>query len=146
MVLIENQSQAADQVSVSNSINSLRFLAKTDWRDFVESMSIVEQTLRRDVNGVYAKMDFHTRDHYRHTVENIANNSGLSESDVARTVIDLARKSFEENNEDQRRAHVGYYLLEAGLDQTEDAVRVQLRLRTLYTRPALEHSSPDHRL
>lgn len=126
MVLIENQSQAADQVSVSNSINSLRFLAKTDWRDFVESMSIVEQTLRRDVNAVYAKMDFYTRDHYRHTVENIANNSGLSESDVARIAIDLARRSAEENTEDIRKAHVGYYLLEDGLTQTEHAARVQL--------------------
>jgi len=126
MVLIENQNQAADQVSVSNSINSLRFLAKTDWRDFVENMSVVEQTLKGDVHGVYANMDFYTRDHYRHTVEEIANNSGLAESDVARIAIDLARKSYEENSEDQRKAHVGYYLLEAGLIQTENTARVKL--------------------
>ena len=36
-----NQQQAADQVSISNSIGSLRFLGALDWREFVESMSYV---------------------------------------------------------------------------------------------------------
>ncbi|UUZ56653.1 hypothetical protein LP419_17105 [Massilia sp. H-1] len=40
--------QAADQVSISNSIGSLRFLGTMDWQEFVESMSMVEQTLRQD--------------------------------------------------------------------------------------------------
>ena len=44
----ENQQQAADQVSISNSIGSLRFLGAMDWREFVETMSVVEQTLRED--------------------------------------------------------------------------------------------------
>ena len=41
LVQSENQQQAADQVSMSNSINSLRFLDAMDWRDFVETMSVV---------------------------------------------------------------------------------------------------------
>lgn len=128
MVLIENQNQAADQVSVSNSINSLRFLAKTDWRVFVEDMSIVEQTLRKDINNVYAGMDFHTRDLYRHEVERIAAYSGLSESETAQIAITLARKSFSENNTDLRKAHVGYYLVEAGIEQTERFAGTRLPL------------------
>jgi len=32
----ENQQQAADQVSISNSIGSLRFLGAMDWPEFVE--------------------------------------------------------------------------------------------------------------
>ena len=43
----ENQQQAADQVSMSNSIGSLRFLGAMDWREFVETMSAVEQILLR---------------------------------------------------------------------------------------------------
>src|ERR1044071_6709325 len=81
MVLAENQQQAADQLSVSNSINSLRFLAKTDWREFVETISSVEQVLRED--PVYPTMDFHTRDNYRHQVEKIAKKCNLSEQAVA---------------------------------------------------------------
>src|SRR5512140_2357985 len=56
LVQAENQQQAADQVSMSNSIGSLRFLSAMDWREFVESMSVVDQTLRTDPGGVYGKM------------------------------------------------------------------------------------------
>ena len=54
----DNQTQAADQVSIGNSIGSLRFLSAMDWRKFVETMSIVEQTLRTDPAGVYAANGF----------------------------------------------------------------------------------------
>ena len=75
LVQSENQQQAADQVSMSNSIGSLRFLGAMDWREFVETMSVVEQTLREDPGGVYGRMDFATRDRYRHVVEKIAKSS-----------------------------------------------------------------------
>ncbi|MCS5516982.1 hypothetical protein NWF32_24885 [Pseudomonas qingdaonensis] len=42
-VQLDAQQQAADQVSVSNSIASLRLLATSDWREFVEHMSHVER-------------------------------------------------------------------------------------------------------
>ena len=60
-----NQQQAADQVSISNSIGSLRFLGAADWRKFVESMSVVEKTLCSDPVAAYSGMDFATRDQYR---------------------------------------------------------------------------------
>ncbi len=126
MVLTENQNQAANQVSMSNSINSLRFLAKTDWRDFVESMSTVELVLRGDVNNVYANMDFHTRDLYRHKIEILARNSSLSETEVAQAAIDLAKESYLKNESDKKRSHVGYYLRDEGIEQTEKAAKVQL--------------------
>ena len=110
MVLAENQKQAADQLSMSNSINSLRLLAKMDWREFVESMSIVEQILREDLNGMYSLMDFYTRDNYRHAVEKISKKSNLSEYEVARAAINMARKSAINEKNDKRKAHVGYYL------------------------------------
>jgi hypothetical protein len=72
----DNQTQAADQVSIGNSIGSLRFLSAMDWRKFVETMSIVEQVLRTDPAGVYAAMDFVTRDRYRHCVEALSRQSG----------------------------------------------------------------------
>ena len=92
MVQSENQKQAADQVSMSNSIGSLRYLSALDWRKFVETMSVVEQTLREDAGGVYGRMEFATRDRYRHVVEKIAKYSGRLERDVARKAIDLAQE------------------------------------------------------
>ena len=51
LVRSETQQQAADQVSISNTIGSLRHLGAMDWRVFVESMSLVEQALREDPDG-----------------------------------------------------------------------------------------------
>ena len=58
LVQAESQQQAADQVSIGNSIGSLRFLGAMDWREFVETMSVVEQVLREDPAGVYAAHGF----------------------------------------------------------------------------------------
>jgi hypothetical protein len=60
LVRAEGQAQAADQVSIGNSINSLRFLNSNDWRQFVGEHSLVEQTLAGDPSGIYAEMDFAT--------------------------------------------------------------------------------------
>ncbi|MEO6490701.1 MAG: glucoamylase family protein [Ferruginibacter sp.] len=109
----DNQNQAATQVSISNSITSLRFVNTTNWRDFVEDISVVEATLRRDINGIYAKMDFNTRDHYRHAVEKIARYSNLSEQAVAELAIHKAKESHDKDP-DQKRSHVGYYLTGIG--------------------------------
>jgi cyclic beta-1,2-glucan synthetase len=126
MVLAENQKQAADQLSVSNSIGSLRFLAKMNWREFVESISVVEQTLRLDPHGTYAKMDFYTRDDYRHQVERIAKQSELSEKEVAELAIGLAQQNVDQPDDDGRQAHVGYFLIGKGVEKTEELARVAL--------------------
>ena len=124
LVNIEIQTQAVNQVSVSNSIGSLRLLSTLDWRDFVENHSIVEQTLRTDHNGTYEKMDFPTRDNYRHVVENISKRSKLSENDVAKIAIRLAAEYVQKNQQDDRKGHVGYYLIGKGLYETKDAAGI----------------------
>jgi cyclic beta-1,2-glucan glucanotransferase len=127
LVQAEFQKQAADQVSMSNSINSLRFLGTSDWRDFVESTSIVEQTLRLDIEDTYSHMDFTTRDHYRHVVEKIARYSELSEQEVASLAIRLAKEAAAQNGTAHRTAHVGYFLIGNGLRQTEKEARMRLK-------------------
>jgi hypothetical protein len=81
LVQAESQQQAADQVSISNSIGSLRFLGAMDWREFVETMSVVEQVLGEDPGGAYGRMDFATRDRYRHVVEKVARRRSGKTSD-----------------------------------------------------------------
>jgi len=125
LVRSENQQQATDQVSVSNSIGSLRFLGAMDWREFVETMSVVEQALGEDPGGVYAQMDFATRDHYRHMVEKLAKSSRLSENEVARLAIQLAREAAAGSGRNDRAAHVGFYLIDRGLPQLEQAAAVR---------------------
>ncbi|MBF0234719.1 MAG: cyclic beta 1-2 glucan synthetase, partial [Desulfamplus sp.] len=125
LVQSENQKQAADQLSISNSIVSLRFLNNMDWREFVEEMSVVEQTLREDPAGVYDKMDFTTRDKYRHVVEDIAKKSRLSEMDVASEAIGLSRQSKAAGNSDNRTTHVGFYLIDKGIAKLKKSANVK---------------------
>ena len=125
LVQSENQQQAADQVSISNSIGSLRLLAATDWHAFVETMSLAERSLREDPGGVYGRMDFATRDHYRHVLERIARRSEHTEEQVARCCVQLAREAAARDGGDDRAAHVGYYLVSGGLPQLEARVRMR---------------------
>ncbi len=124
LIQLDNRNQAAIQVSISNNINSFRFLSTTNWKDFVEDTSIVEETLRRDINGIYGKMDFYTRDYYRHAVEKIALQSKLSEQAVAEMVINCAKDNSIVSN-DPRLSHVGYYLTGKGYITTAKAAKTR---------------------
>ncbi len=117
LVQLDSQNQAADQVSVSHSITSLRFLSAMDWKEFVESLSLVETTLLADPADVYSLMDFATRDRYRHSVEFLARHSQLSEAEVAQRAVQLAGESARQNGALDRTAHVGFHLIDKGQAQ-----------------------------
>lgn len=116
-------SAAANQISIANSIGSLRFIGSMNWRDYVEALSFVERALRDDPAGVYAIQDFSTRDRYRHVVEAIASHADLTEQAVAQTAIRLASQAADLAGSLQDRvAHVGYYLVGNGRRLLEQAV------------------------
>jgi cellobiose phosphorylase len=119
LVQAETQVQAADQVSISNSIGSLRFLGSMDWREFVEQQSVVERVLLEDPSGIYGRMDFSTRDEYRHVVEKMAKKTTLSEGDVARTALRLSVEAAAARTAQDRTAHVGFYLIDDGVQSLE---------------------------
>ncbi|MEO8703031.1 MAG: glycosyltransferase family 2 protein, partial [Kofleriaceae bacterium] len=112
-----SQSQASDQISVGNSITSLRTLDAIDWRAFVEELAVVETVLRGDPAKVYATMEFATRDRYRHVVERLAKRGKLSEREVAVKAIELAAAQ-----PPGREHHVGYFLIDRGRSVLELAV------------------------
>ena len=114
LVQIEGQQQASDQVSVSNTINSLRTLGAIDWREFVDEMSVVEKVLIEDPYGAYTDMNFATRDRYRHVIEGVSKRTGLEEEDVARKAVALAREKANELPYRDRKTHVGYFLTDKG--------------------------------
>ena len=129
----------ADQSTIANGIGSLRLLARLDWRDVFEGASLVDEALRSDPSGVYGRMDFGTRDRYRHVIEEIARRSHASEIDAARAVIEMAG-----GPPGATPGHVGYYLIGAGRPSLEDrmgyrpTVRQHLRV-SVFRRPALAY-------
>ena len=134
LIQIESQNQAADQVSVSHSIASLRFLSAMDWKEFVETLSLVEETLRSDPADVYNDMNFQTRDRYRHSVEIFARYSQLTETEVAQRAIRLAADSARQKGHQDRTAHVGFYLIDKGRLVLERMVHVRWPWRTAIER------------
>lgn len=160
LMQIEGQQKAADQVSLGTSIGSLRFLAAMDWRTFVESLSLVEQTFRgyspgefsqcgiraydqrrsiqakREDADVYSEMNFATRDRYRHVVESIAKHSPLAQWEIAAEAVRLASQVADLKGVRDRSAHVGYFLIDRGLPLLEAAVQARVPLATKLRRSA----------
>ncbi|MFN2635460.1 MAG: GH36-type glycosyl hydrolase domain-containing protein [Gemmatimonadaceae bacterium] len=114
-----NRRVALTQVTVANSITSLRTISRLDWKDFVEAQSATEKLLRQDPSGHYASMTFGTRDHYRHVVEHIAKRVKRPEEEVAGEAVALAKRI---DPSDIRHSHVGYYLVERGRRVLEEKI------------------------
>ncbi|MBQ1782079.1 MAG: cyclic beta 1-2 glucan synthetase [Gammaproteobacteria bacterium] len=113
---------AANQISIANSIGSLRFIGAMDWKHYVESLSVVEQILATDPSAMHGRQDFASRDRYRHVIEDVARGSRCGELAVARQAIELARQAATQQGQADRRAHIGYYLIDEGRAQLEQAV------------------------
>ena len=105
----EHRVQAAEQLSLANAITSLRQMLQLDWRSIFESVSRVDGLLWLDPTGIYSRMDFDTRDRYRHAIERISRRSKISEVEVATHALNLAEAAT-----DSLRQHVGYYLIDDG--------------------------------
>ena len=127
----ENQAQAADLVTTSNSISGLRAMHAIDWAGFVEAVSTVEAILRRDPAGVYPQMDFRSRNRYRTQVERVARYSRKSEREVSEAVVELAAER-RKINADRYQSHVGYFLIDIGYRELEDKIGYRL---PVYRRP-----------
>jgi cellobiose phosphorylase len=133
-VQLDAQQQSADQVSISNSIASLRLLSATNWREFVESMSHVEHTLNNDPASVYRCMDFATRDNYRHMIERLARRSQHSEIQVAQTVVNLSAEQGDAGPDAALARHIGFYLIGAGIGALEQRLGARVPLHERWKR------------
>ncbi len=112
--LLEQNRQTREQLSCGNAFTSLRQLALLDWREIFEKLSRLEQILRRDPSGVYAGMDFATRDRCRRAIEELARAADRTEEEVATRVLELATQAGREAAGDERRRHVGAWLTGEG--------------------------------
>ena len=138
----EHQEQATYEVSMANTITSLRLCASLDWTQYFERVSLVEQVLQRDPAGVYGKMDFATRDRYRQAVEGLAERAGEAQMRVALRCVESARQAAEQNIGDDLATHVGYHLIGKGRGNLEVDVAYLPRLRDRVRRFIFAHATP----
>ncbi|MDZ4821002.1 MAG: glucoamylase family protein [Planctomycetota bacterium] len=143
----EHQRQAANQVSIGNVITSMRLIAGLEWIAFFERVNLVEQVLRRDAAGIYAQMNFASRDQYRHVVEHLARRTKTSDVEVAELAIAQAEQiepqqsntppvnetesatQADSLNRTDRRRHVGYWLIDDGCRELERRLKYHPPIR-----------------
>lgn len=115
MINLEHHKQANYQFSIGNCINSIREVEAINWRESFEKVSVVENILKKDPANIYDKMDFESRDYYRHRIEKIAKSIKKPESFVAKKAIECAIEANENQGGDYEK-HVGYYIVDKGID------------------------------
>ena len=120
---------------IANCFLSLRLLSATDWKDFFEETSRVEQILRNDPAQIYADMDFDTRNNYRSVIEELARHSKHDEEQVALAAVELAHKVEDEVS--PRKKHVGFYLIDAGRTTLENSINYKPGFRVRVQRALL---------
>ena len=128
----EHRRQAGAQVTVGNIITSMRLLSTLEWRDFFETVSLIDRELAKDPARIYARMDFATRDRYRKVVERIGKRAKVREVDVARAALRLA-EAAPKNGKESTQAHIGYFLIGRGLGQLESETSIARWLRAART-------------
>jgi cyclic beta-1,2-glucan synthetase len=106
--------------AIRGAITSLRGLESLTWKNVVESISYVERILREDPSGDYARMDFETRDMYRHSVEQCARASHKKKEDAAlaeERTAEAACACARRTTPGSREHHVGYWLIDKGREK-----------------------------
>jgi cyclic beta-1,2-glucan synthetase len=136
----EHHRQAAAQVTVGNIITSMRLLSTLDWKDFFETVSLIDPELAKDPAGIYARMDFATRDRYRHVIERISKGAKIEERTVAQTALRLAEAARADDG-DPAQLHVGYFLVGEGVSRLETEVSYRLRLEERLLRFIEHHAT-----
>ncbi|EKQ50568.1 MULTISPECIES: glucoamylase family protein [unclassified Clostridium] len=101
--------------NIGEYITSIRKIEGISWRKFFENTSIVEKILKKDPGNIYNSMDFETKDYYRHKLEELSRNAGTNEIVLANRILELSQNS-KNNKEENYKCHIGYYLIDNGLN------------------------------
>ncbi len=142
----EQQSQAADQISVGNSVTALKQIGSLNWREWFERVSVVDQELLKDPANIYSLSDFITRDLYRHKIEVLARRAKRPEIEIAEEVVATAVERVEADGAissvDIRHHHVGYYLIDDGFSDIEKRLKLRPTLFGPFKRWCKQHAFP----
>ncbi|MFZ0821642.1 MAG: glucoamylase family protein, partial [Candidatus Acidiferrales bacterium] len=151
IVRTEHQQQAAMSVTVRNIITSMRLTSAFDWQTFIESVSLVDEVLRCDPG--FAEMDFATRDHYRHAIEDLSRGSRYTEIEVAQRALNRASRARTESpsassngnrGDDERHTHPGYYLISEGRTAFEHELGFRLSWKFWLLRLHFRSAAPGY--
>ena len=112
------QNQAADNLSVSNAVKSLRAIGDADWTGIVSRTSRLMGVMQ--ASAVFVAEDSATRSQTLHTIERLARKSGSTEVSVAQTLLGLMpaqTAASTESDTHSAKASPAYWLTGEGAGQ-----------------------------
>ena len=106
---------AVRKVTIGNSITSIKKIQRINFLEIFEKVNGVEELLKKDPSNVYSKMDSKSKEYYRNKIKEISRKTKISEIYITRKLLDLANKSSIEENKEEKKNHIGYYLIDEGI-------------------------------
>ena len=111
----EHFATAIRKISMANCITSIKKIQRINFLDIFEKINGVEEILNQDPAGVYANMEYKTKEYYRNAIKEIAQKNNMSEIYIAKKAIELCKKA--EKTEPTPNCHIGYYLIDEGRNE-----------------------------
>lgn len=120
---------ALKKVSMGNSIIGIKTLQRIDFLEIFESINSVEELLKQDPAEVYTKMDYKTKEYYRNEIKKIAKKTKISEMYIAKKVLELAQTAKQKEIIEEKRTHIGYYLIDKGKWELQNALQTKIGIK-----------------
>lgn len=115
-----------NQQRASVLLAALQDLGQADLKFALLDLSRTEAILREDPAGVYARMDYESRESYRAAIQELARYTTRNEFEIAAAAVALAREAASELGDGpsgaHRRCHAGYYLIAEGRSELEERI------------------------
>lgn len=112
----EDQAEALNQISIGNTVTSLKTVSALNWRSWVEAVSYVHKALSKDPTAVFQQGDFDTRNRCRTVIEHLARTTGQEELLVAEAAVRCVEQLQKEGNP---RASIPFVLIAEGRQTLE---------------------------
>jgi cyclic beta-1,2-glucan synthetase len=138
----QSADQAADNLSVSNAVNSLRALGDADWPDIVARSSPLMSLMLG--SRLFEAEDSGTRDLTLHGIARLALASRRSELTVAQALLDLMHAATGAEGGDMRQTAASHWLQGPGRPTLARALGLHERLHSLWLASARRLALPAY--
>ncbi len=114
------------KIKIGNCITSIKAINRISFSELFGYINVSEEILRMDPANVYPFMDQDSKSYYRSKIEEISKKSKISEIYICEKVIELCKR-YENYGSivEKKKAHVGYYLIDDGIDELKEALEMK---------------------
>ena len=118
------------KITIGNCIKSLKEIGRINFGELFSHINGAEEILNLDPLGVYPKMDEESKAYYRGKLEKLAKKHKISEIYIAEKILELCNLQEQTDGlENERKCHVGYYLIDDGITELYKALEIKPKLK-----------------